>query len=145
MDAILVPPRPHPLAAGLYGLLNPIPFGCFAAGLVFDIVYARTAVMLWSKAAAWVILFGLLAAIAPRIVNLIQVWITGTRRWRGARLDFWLNLFGILLAIANTFIHTRDAYAVVPAAVWLSLGTVLLIAAGNVLVALETASWRAPA
>jgi len=48
--------RPNPrrsiVAESIYGLLNPIPFGCFVAALIFDIIYAETAVMLWDKGAA---------------------------------------------------------------------------------------------
>ncbi|WP_036141206.1 membrane protein [Luteibacter sp. 9135] len=124
------------VAATLYGLLNPIPFGCFVAALIFDATYAHTGVTLWIKGAAWLILFGLLFAIVPRLVNLVQVWITSRHAlWRGARIDFWLNLVAIVVAIVNAFVHTRDAYAAVPAGVWLSVVTVLLLAVAHVLVA----------
>ena len=137
-------PRRSPIASALYGLLNPIPYGCFAAALVFDILYVRTAVMLWDKAAAWLIVFGLLAAIIPRLINLAQVWIApGPRRLPVDRLDFWLNLLAIVAAIFNAFVHSRDAYAVVPAGVWLSALTVLMLAAGHVLVAVQRdAAWE---
>lgn len=126
------------VAEGLYSLLNPIPFGMFAAALIFDVLYSRTAVMLWDKAAAWLIVFGLLIAIVPRLVNLSQVWITSRRIATGAeRLDFWLNLLAIALAIANAFVHSRDAYAVVPSGMWLSFGTVSLLAISHILIAVS--------
>ncbi|WP_407909123.1 DUF2231 domain-containing protein [Lysobacter claricitrinus] len=131
------PPR---FVAGnvIYGLLNPIPFGCFVAALIFDITYARSAEIMWTKAAAWLIVIGLFAAIIPRIVNLVQVWITSRRDVaRAHRIDFWLNLFAIVAAIFNAFVHSRDAYAVVPAGQWLSALTVGLIAVGYVLTALD--------
>ena len=133
-----VPPGPSVLADALYGLLNPIPFGCFVAALVFDIVYVRSAEILWDKAAAWLIVVGLLAAVIPRLLNLVQVW-TGPRRGavRGARLDFWLNLLAIVAAIFNAFVHSRDAYAVVPAGMWLSVCTVVLIGVGNIAMAVQ--------
>ena len=62
-----------------YGLLNPIPFGLFAAALIFDVVYERSGVMLWDKSAAWLIAIGLLFAVVPRLINLVQVWITARR------------------------------------------------------------------
>jgi uncharacterized membrane protein len=126
------------LADSLYGLLNPIPFGCFVAALIFDIIYAETAVMLWTKGAAWLIVFGLLFAVVPRLVNLTQVWVTGRRTATSTdKLDFWLNVLAIVLAIVNAFVHSRDAYGVVPAGQWLSGFTVLLLAIGNVLVAIQ--------
>lgn len=129
-------PRRSVVANAIYGLLNPIPFGFFVAALVFDILYVRTAELLWDKAAAWLIVFGLLFAVIPRLVNLAQVWITSRRIATGAdRLDFWLNLLAIVTAILNAFVHSRDAYAVVPAGVWLSACTVALLSIGQVVIA----------
>jgi uncharacterized membrane protein len=133
-------PRRSIVAASIYGLLNPIPFGCFVAALIFDIIYSETAVMLWDKGAAWLIVFGLLFAVVPRLVNLTQVWITSRRTATGTdKLDFWLNLFAIVVAILNAFVHSRDAYAVVPNGLWLSVGTVVLLSIGNIVVAVERA------
>ena len=126
------------VANAIYGLLNPIPFGCFVAALVFDILYARTAELLWGKGAAWLITFGLLFAVVPRLVNLVQVWITSRQTaLRTDKLDFWLNLFAIVAAIFNAFVHSRDAYAVVPAGVWLSACTVILLSIAHVAVAVQ--------
>jgi uncharacterized membrane protein len=132
------------LTQGLYGLLNPIPFGCFVAALIFDIIYLETAVILWDKAAAWLIVFGLLFAVVPRLINLTQVWITSRQSaTRADKLDFWLNLCAIFAALLNAFVHSRDAYAVVPAGLWLSASTVLLLAIGLIATAVEgTASGR---
>ena len=136
-------PDPHRsvVAESVYGLLNPIPFGCFVAALIFDIIYSKTAVMLWDKSAAWLIVFGLLFAVVPRLVNLMQVWVTSRRTaTRTDKLDFWLNLVAIVLAIVNAFVHSRDAYAVVPTGLWLSVCTVILLSIGNIVVAVERAA-----
>ena len=133
-------PRRSLIAESLYGLLNPIPFGCFVAALIFDILYSDSAEILWDKGAAWLIVFGLLFAVVPRLVNLTQVWITSRRRATGTdKLDFWLNLVAIILAVVNAFVHSRDAYAVVPTALWLSVGTVILLSLGNIVIAVERA------
>jgi uncharacterized membrane protein len=131
-------PRRSIVAESIYGLLNPIPFGCFVAALIFDILYSKTAVMLWDKGAAWLIVFGLLFAVVPRVVNLTQVWVTSRRTaTRTDKLDFWLNLFAIVVAIVNALVHSRDAYAVVPTGLWLSVCTVILLSIGNIVVAVE--------
>lgn len=122
-------------ARAAYGLLNPIPFGFFVAGLIFDVVYARSGNLLWDKGAAWLIAIGLVFAVIPRLINLVQVWVTGRHvALASDKLDFWLNLLAIVAAIVNSFVHSRDAFAVVPTGMWLSACTVLLIAIGNVLV-----------
>ncbi|MBB3228108.1 putative membrane protein [Luteibacter sp. Sphag1AF] len=131
-------PHRSVVANAIYGLLNPIPFGCFVAAMIFDILYARTGVIVWMKGAAWLIVIGLLFAVIPRVLNLVQVWITSRVVARTAdRLDFWLNLVAIALAIVNAFVHSRDAYAVIPQGVWLSVGTVLLLAVGHLVMAVR--------
>ncbi|WP_250623396.1 hypothetical protein [Pinirhizobacter soli] len=59
---------------------------------------------------------------------------------RAARLDFWLNLVAIVVAIINAFVHSRDAYAVIPTGVWLSACTVILLATGHVIIAMQAAA-----
>ena len=133
-------PRRSVIATGIYGLLNPIPFGCFVAALIFDIIYSKSAVILWDKGSAWLIVFGLLFAAVPRLVNLTQVWITARRSaTRTDKLDFWLNLAAIVVAIVNAFVHSRDAYAVVPTGLWLSTCTVILLSIAHIAAALERA------
>src|SRR6201989_47185 len=132
------PPRRSALANAVYGLFNPIPFGFFVAALIFDVVYARTGEILWMKGAAWLIGIGLLFAVIPRLVNLVHVWITSRRTTlRAERIDFWLNLVAIVVAIVNAFVHSRDAYGIVPASVWLSVCTVLLLSLGHVVIAVR--------
>jgi uncharacterized membrane protein len=138
-------PRPEPrrsiVAESVYGLLNPIPFGCFVAALIFDIIYSETGVILWDKGAAWLVVFGLLFAVVPRLVNLTQVWITSRRTaTRSDKVDFWLNVLAIVIATVNAFVHSRDAFAVVPTGLWLSVCTVVLLAIGNIVVAVERAA-----
>ncbi len=115
-------------AAAIFAVLNPIAYGFFAGALIFDAIYFRTGEILWDHSAAWLITFGLFIAIVPRLINLIQVWIT-VRAWStGAeRLDFWLNLVAIVLAFFNALVHSRDAYASMPTGLWLSIFTVLLL------------------
>lgn len=135
-------PTPHRFVAAnaVFGLLNPIPLGFFMAALVFDVVYARSGEPMWDKSAAWLIAIGLLFAVIPRLINLVQVWITSRRTaLMSDKLDFWLNLLAIVAAIVNSFIHSRDAYAVVPEGVWLSACTVIMLSIGNVLVSLGRA------
>jgi len=117
------------LANSIYQLFNPIPFGFFVAALIFDVVYYQTAEMMWSKSAAWLITIGLFFAIIPRLINLVHVWIPRGRSVLAAeKIDFGLNFIGIVAAIANAFIHSRDAYAVMPSGMILSAITVACIA-----------------
>jgi uncharacterized membrane protein len=136
--AIAAPPRRSVVANLVYGVLDPIPFGCFAAALAFDLVYLRSTNVMWTKGAAWLIAFGLVAAIVPRLVNLAQVWITSRHSATSTdRIDFFVNLLAIVAAIFNSFVHRRDAWAVVPAGAWLSAATVALLVASHALMSVQ--------
>jgi uncharacterized membrane protein len=126
------------LASVVFELLNPVPFGFFVGALIFDVVYAKSADVLWFKSAAWLISIGLVFAVLPRLINLKRVWFTGAYRSPSReKLAFFMNLFAIVAAIVNAFVHSRDAYSIVPEGVWLSGVTVALMAVGQVLLTLQ--------
>lgn len=123
-------------ATVIFDLLNPIPYGLFVGTLIFDVLYAVTANVFWAKGAAWLVTVGLLFAIIPRLINLGRVWITSRSSvTRLEKFDFWLNLLGIIAAIANAFVHSRDAYGIVPENVIFSVITVLLLSVGQMTLA----------
>jgi len=125
-------------AVALYELLNPIPLGFFTAAWIFDILYIKSMQIMWTDAASWLIVIGLVIAIIPRIINLVQIWVGHRYSFSSpVKLHFWLNLVAILLAIVNAFIHSRDAYAVVPLGVTLSTLVVILLLLANVQLALR--------
>lgn len=137
--------KPRSKAAAIaFDLLDPIPYGLFLGALVFDVIYARSAEILWVKTAAWLIAIGLLSAVLPRLINLVRVWFPGsTQRAAGEMIGFWLNLLAIAVAITNAFVHSRDAFGVMPEGVWLSALTVALLVAARVMSTLQQATPRA--
>ncbi|TDV33951.1 putative membrane protein [Paraburkholderia caballeronis] len=125
-------------ATAVFDLLNPIPYGLFVGTLIFDVLYAVTRNVFWGKGAAWLVTTGLLFAIVPRIINLCHVWLPSRYPvTRIERFDFWLNLLGIVAAIVNAFVHSRDAYAMVPLNAILSAVTVALLSIGRIAHALD--------
>ncbi|CAG9933289.1 hypothetical protein [Candidatus Nitrotoga arctica] len=130
------------VASAVFNLLNPIPFGFFVAVLIFDIIYANSADVLWVKSSAWLVSMGLLFAIVPRLINLYYVWFGKSRATLAVKVDFWLNVFGIATALVNAFVHSRDAYAVIPDGVWLSVATVVALAIGRVILAWQNVSFK---
>ncbi|KGL52020.1 membrane protein [Pantoea ananatis] len=122
------------VAVTLYALLEPVPLGFFVAAWLFDIIYMKTFIILWSISASWLIAIGLVIAILPRIISLIYMFRGSTAP---EKTHFWLSLVAIILAIANAFIHSRDAYAVVPTATILSTLVVILLLLANVQLALR--------
>lgn len=122
----------------IFSALDPIPYGFFVGALIFDMIYANTAVILWMKSAAWLITLGLIFAIVPQLIQLATVWFRKSQaRSRGQVINFWLNVVAIIAALLNAFVHSRDAYAVIPAGVWLSIVTVLAMLAGRIILSSE--------
>ena len=133
-------PARHPsrFAPAIFELLNPIPYGMFVGALIFDVTYMSTRNVFWGKGAAWLVTAGLIIAIIPRLLNFGHVWLQRRRRVsRIERIDFWLYLAGTAVAIVNAFVHSRDAYAMVPAGVWLSACTVTFLAIGHLVMAAQ--------
>jgi uncharacterized membrane protein len=117
--------RGHPIHA----MLVPIPIACFVATLVTDIVYWRTATMLWADMSAWLLAAGLVVALFAASAGLVDFF--GDRRIRELR-SAWIhglgNTVALILSIVNAFIHTRDAYtSVVPTGLILSTLVVLIL------------------
>lgn len=131
------------LTSAIFNLLDPIPFGFFVGVLIFDIIYAKTANVFWMKNAAWLVTFGLLFAIIPQIINLAVVWFSKRRiRSRGQVINFWLNVVAIVAALINAFLHSRDAYAVIPDGIWLAILTVVAMGIGRMIVAGEVVTYK---
>jgi uncharacterized membrane protein len=124
------------IASAIFDVLDPIPFGFFVAALIFDILYVNTYTILWVKAAAWLVSIGLIFAIIPQLINLARTWFTrGRVRVPGLAINFWLQVVAIVAALINAFVHSRDAYATMPAGVWLSVLTVLAMVVGRIVLA----------
>ena len=131
------------LGSALFDLLDPIPFGFFVATLIFDIVYANTAEILWVKGASWLVSIGLVFAIIPQLINLYNVWLNKRRgRMHGEAANFWLNVVGIVAAIVNAFVHSRDAYAAMPDGLWLSIVTVVALAIGRIILSGRNVTYK---
>jgi uncharacterized membrane protein len=117
--------RGHPLHA----MFVPVPIFCFVATLVTDIVYWRTAAMMWADISAWLLVIGLIFSIFAATAGLIDFF--GDRRIRELRAA-WIHALGnaavLVLSIFNALIHSRDAYtSVVPSGLILSALVVAIL------------------
>jgi uncharacterized membrane protein len=130
------------VTSAVFNLLNPIPFGFFVAVMIFDVIYANSGEVLWVKSAAWLVSMGLVFAIVPRLINLCFVWFGKNRAPVAVKVDFWLNVFAVVTALVNAFVHSRDAYAAIPDGVWLSVATVVAMAVGRIVLAWQNISFK---
>jgi uncharacterized membrane protein len=117
-------PRPiHPLFAFL--LAGGVPL--FLGALLSDLAYGSTAEVQWSNFAAWLIVGAMVFtgfALLWAFVALLRV----RPRWGWPLFCFVLLLAAFGLGLVDSFVHARDAWAVMPAAPIVS-GIVTAIAA----------------
>ena len=113
----------HPI----HPMLVPFPIACFVGTLVTDLVYLRTADILWADFSDWLVSFGVIATIFVAIAGAVDfLGDSRIRRLAPAWIHAVGNVVAFILAIVNAFVHTRDAYGQMPAGLILS-GLVVLI------------------
>jgi uncharacterized membrane protein len=115
----------HPI----HPMLIPFPIVCFIGTLVTDIVYWRTAEMMWANFSAWLISVGLVMGVLAAIAGLIDfIGDRGIRRQGPAWPHVIGNVVVLVIAFFNMLIHTRDAWtSVVPWGLTLSALTVVIM------------------
>ena len=110
-------------------MLVPIPIACFVGTLLTDLMYWRTADMMWADFSAWLVTVGTIFGWVAAIAGLIDFF--GNRLVR-AQPPAWPHLIGngvvLILATFNTLIHSRDAWtSVVPTGLILSAFVVAIL------------------
>lgn len=112
--------RLHPL----HGVLLAATIPLFLGGLLSDLAYASSYQIQWSNFASWLIVGGLVfggAALLWAIVNLIFA-----SRRSGYGLYPALLAVTWVLGFFNALIHAKDAWAIMPTSIILSVIVVLL-------------------
>ena len=115
----------HPI----HPMLVPFPIVCFIGALLTDIVYWRSANVMWADFSAWLLAAGLVGGTLAAIAGLID--FLGSRTIR-AQKPAWPHMIGNVvamgLAVVNMFVHSRDAWtSVVPTGLILSAATVVIL------------------
>jgi uncharacterized membrane protein len=132
--------RRHPRStAQIFGhpihpMLIPFPITCFVGAFITDIVYSRSANLVWQYFSIWLIVAGLVMGGLAAVFGFVDYF--GDRRVRASRPatpHMVLNIIAMLLALLNAFVHSRDGWtAVVPQG---------LILSGIVVVILAVSAW----
>lgn len=105
----------HPLHAFLLAGAAPL----FLGGLLSDLAYGSSAEVQWSNFAAWLILGAMVLTGFALLWSLIA--LVRARPRRGWPLICFLLLLAVFaLGLINSFVHARDAFAIMPAAPILS-------------------------
>jgi len=112
---------PGPLHAVLLGGTVPL----FLGGLLSDIAYFRTYQIQWSNFASWLIAGGLLFCGLALLFALVNLFRAQHKAGRPV-MYFLLLLLTWVLGLVNAFEHAKDAWAVMPAGLVLSVVVTLL-------------------
>ena len=116
----------------IHAMLTAIPIACFVGTFVTDVVYWKTATIMWADMSAWLLTVGLVVSIFTVLSGLVD--FLGDRRIRALR-PAWIhglaNALALILSILNAFVHSRDAWtSVVPTGLILSGLVVLILVVG---------------
>ena len=101
-------------------------FPLFLGALLSDHAYSTSYELQWSNFASWLVAGGMVflgVALLFAIVDLI--------RGKRSLLYFVLVLTGFVLGFINALVHARDAYAVMPTGLVLSLLVLMLVGAAT--------------
>ena len=105
--------------------LAPFPVAYFAAAFVTDLVYWRTAEVMWERFSVWLIAGGLIMAALVAVTAVVDL---ASRRQAPAWLSALSYTFAVVLSLLNVFVHSRDGYtAVVPTGLTLSAIVVAIL------------------
>ncbi len=115
----------HPI----HSTLASFPIACFTGALLTDLAYWHTAEMMWADFSAWLLFTGLVMGGLAALAELIGLF---SNRFIRSISSAWLHMAGtivvLLLALFNSFIHSRDAWtSVVPTGLTLSALTVIVM------------------
>ena len=113
----------------IHPMLVPFPIACFTGALFTDVAYWKTAEMMWADFSAWLLFAGLVMGALAAIAGLVDFL---SNRLIRALPTAWLHMAGnivvMLLALFNSFVHSRDAWtSVVPTGLILSALTVVVM------------------
>lgn len=124
----------------LYATLVQFPVACFVGALLTDMAYMRTQLYLWASFSVWMLAFGCVCAGIAGVVGLvIFIRDPAARAARFAWPHALVSLAAALLAVVNTFVHSRDGYtSVMPTGITLSASVVVLMVIATAL------GWHAP-
>lgn len=112
----------HPLHA----ILLSFPFPLFLGTLVSDLAYRATFQIQWHNFAQWLNAGGLLVGAFAGVWALINLFRRETRGQRRTLVYFLVLVAMWVLGLLNALIHAKDAWAIMPEALWLSAVSALL-------------------
>jgi uncharacterized membrane protein len=112
----------HPLHA----ILLAFPLPLFLGALLSDITYSKSFHVQWANFSSWLIAGALVIGGFVVLWALIDLLRSGKARRRRVAMYFVVLLVMWVLGLVNAFVHGKDAYAIMPEALYLSAIVALL-------------------
>ncbi|GGC53783.1 hypothetical protein GCM10011504_35160 [Siccirubricoccus deserti] len=125
MSATFAPALQRPLHP-LHAILLAFPLPLFLGALLSDLAYWKSFHVQWANFSSWLIAGGLLVGSFALLWALIDLIRSGTARRRRAAIYFVVLLAMWVLGLVNAFVHGKDAFAIMPEALYLSAVVTLL-------------------
>ncbi|MCW5657666.1 MAG: hypothetical protein KIT60_08180 [Burkholderiaceae bacterium] len=113
----------------------------FLGALLSDWAYAQTYQVQWTNFASWLIAGGLVFAGVALLWAAVDLLRSTVMRHRRGTLYLLLLLASFVVGFVNALIHAKDAWAAMPAGLWLSVVVVLLAAIASA-IGLAGMRWR---
>lgn len=99
----------------------------FLGALLSDWAYAASYQVQWTNFASWLIAGGLIFAGFALLWAAIDFFRAGVSRDRRSGLYLLLLFAAVVLSFVNALVHAKDAWAAMPAGLWLSVLVLLLM------------------
>ncbi len=125
MSATSAPAILRPLHP-LHAILLAFPLPLFLGALLSDLAYWKSFHVQWANFSSWLIAGGLLVGSFALLWALIDLVRSGTARRRRAAIYFVVLLAMWSLGLVNALVHAKDAFAIMPEALYLSAVVTLL-------------------
>lgn len=125
--------RPHAVAPGRWhagrwhAFLLAAAVPLFLGALLSDWAYWTSYEIQWSNFASWLVAGGMVFLGIALVCALVDVF-RAERRGGRALVQFVLLLVAFVLGFINALVHARDAWAVMPSGIVLSIVVLLLVA-----------------
>jgi uncharacterized membrane protein len=110
----------------LHAILLAFPLPLFLGALISDFAYWQSFQIQWANFSSWLIAGGLLVGGFALLWALIDLFRSRPARRRRAAVYFGTLLAMWVLGFVNALVHARDAFAIMPEALYLSAVMTLL-------------------
>ena len=106
----------HPVNAVLMAAAIPL----FAGAVLCDIAYMKTYLVEWTTFASWLLAGGLLVSAFALVAAVVALFRADARRGR-VLVYALLVIAAWVLGFIDALVHAKDAWAAMPAGLWLSI------------------------